>query len=115
MGEYLLNLAIAGIAACLTHEGGHYLAALCFGERLKFRFEWGRLLKVIPVPRWVWFMPDMASWKQKTVAAAGFGTEFVAAMAALRLTGWTWLMLAASVHLLLYPLYAGDSSDFKWL
>ena len=29
--------------------------------------------------------------------------------------GLMWLLLAASLHLLAYPLYAGESSDFKWL
>lgn len=114
MQSYLLSLIAAGIAACIIHEGGHYLAALCFGERLKFRFEWGRLFGVVPVPRWVWFMPDMTRWKEKVVAAAGFGVEFIAAGSAAAL-GWMWLLLAASLHLLAYPLYAGESSDFKWL
>ena len=38
----------AGVLACVSHEGGHYLAALCFGKRLRFRFEWGKLFGVMP-------------------------------------------------------------------
>ena len=110
----LLNIVLAGIAACLAHEGGHYLVARAFGQRLKFRFEWGRLFSVVPVPRWVWYMPDMAEWKQRVVAVAGFGTEFLVAGVAVAL-GWLWLLLVASVHLLAYPFYAGEASDFKWL
>ena len=110
----LLNIVLAGLAACVTHEGGHYVTALAFGRKLTYRFAWGRLFGIVPVPRWVWFMPDMASWKQKVVAAAGFGVEFIAAGSAAAL-GWMWLLLAASLHLLAYPLYAGESSDFKWL
>ena len=110
----LLNLAVAGVVALVTHEGGHYLAALCFDERLKFRFEWGKLFGVVPVPRWVWTMPDMAEWKQRVVAVSGFGVEFLVAGVAVAL-GWLWLLLVASCHIIAYPFYAGDSSDFKWL
>ena len=113
MPDIIFNIALAGIAACLTHEGGHYLAALAFGERLKFRFEWGKLFGIVPVPRWVWTMPDMAEWKQRVVAVAGFGTEFLCAGAAGAL-GWLWLLLVASVHIIAYSFYAGESSDFKW-
>ena len=110
----VLNLAAATIVACLTHEGGHYLAALCFGKRLKFWFEWGRLFGIVPVPRGVWDMPCMERRKQRIVAAAGFGTEFAGAAVA-AVCGWPWLLLVASVHLLAYPFYAGEASDFKWL
>lgn len=114
MRDILLNVILVGILACLTHEGGHYLAALAFGERLKFHFEWGRLFGIVPVPRWVWTMPSMAEWKQRVVAVAGFGTEFAVAGVCVAL-GWLWLLLVASVHIIAYPFYAGDSSDFKWL
>ena len=114
MQSYLLSLIAAGIAACLTHESGHYLAALCFGKRIEFRLEWGWLFGVVPVPRGVWTMPYLESWKQRIVALAGFGTEFVCAGAAVAL-GWPWMMMVASVHLLAYPFYAGEANDFKWL
>ena len=114
MGEYLLNFAIAGIAACFVHEGGHYLAALAFGRQLKFRFEWGRLFGVVPIPRWTWTMPYMDDWKQTFVALAGFSVEFACAGAAVAL-GWLWLLLVASCHIIAYPAYAGEASDFNWL
>ena len=114
MSDILLNVILAGIFACLAHEGGHWLTALAFGRRLKFRFEWGRLFGVPIIPRGVWFMPDMAEWKQRVVAVAGFGTEFLVAGVAVAL-GWLWLLLVASCHIVAYPAYAGESSDFKWL
>ena len=109
-----LNFIAATIAACVTHEGGHYMAALCFGHRIKFWFEWGWRFGVVPVPRGVWGMPYMARWKQKVTALAGFGTEFACAAAAAAL-GWPWLLLVAACHLIAYPFYAGESSDFQWL
>lgn len=114
MPDILLNVVLAGILACIIHEGGHYVAALCFGEKLMFRFEWERLFGVVPVPRWVWTMPDIAEWKQRVVAVAGFGTEFLAAGVCVALD-WLWLLLVASCHIVAYPAYAGESSDFKWL
>ena len=114
MQSYLINFISAGIAACIIHEGGHYVAALFFGERLKIRFEWGKLFGVVPVPRWTWTMPYMEAWKQRIVAVAGFGTEFLCAGICGAL-GWLWLLLVASVHIIAYPFYAGESSDFKWL
>lgn len=114
MQSYLINFIAAGIAACIIHEGGHWLAALCFGKKLKFRFEWGKLFGVVPIPRWTWQMPYMAEWKQRIVAVAGFGAEFAVAGICVAL-GWLWLLLVASVHILAYPAYAGDANDFKWL
>jgi len=57
MSDIILDLAAAVFAAVLFHEGGHYVAALCFGHKIKFRFEWGKLFGVVPVPRGVWTMP----------------------------------------------------------
>ena len=121
MVDILLNSALAGIVACITHEGGHYLAALLFGKHLKFKFSWGKLFNVIPVPRWIWRMPlwdgydpNKSCWKDKIVALAGFTMEFFIAGVAVVL-GWLWLLLVASVHIIAYPFYAGESSDFKWL
>ena len=115
MSDILFDLAAAVFAAMFLHEGGHYVAALVFGKRIKFRFEWGKLFGVIPVPRGVWDMPYMASWKQRITALAGFGTELACAGAAMAFLRWPYLLLVASVHLIAYPFYAGESSDFKWL
>ena len=115
MPGMVFDLAAALFAAMFFHEGGHYVAALCFGHKIKFRFEWGRLFGVIPVPRGVWDMPDMASWKQRITALAGFGTELACAGAVMAVLCWPWLLLVASCHLIAYPFYAGESSDFKWL
>ena len=94
---------------CFSHEAAHYLAALCFGRRIKFRFAWGRFY----VPRYVWNMPYMERWKQRVVAAAGFGTEALVA-AILAAFGWPWMAACFVVHFVAYPFYAGEASDFKW-
>ena len=108
-------LFIAGIVACVIHEGGHYLAARFFGERLKFRFAWGRF----GVPRFVWDMPifyQCEMWKTKVIAAAGFGAELLAAV--VLLAAWhefgLWYTGVAVAHLIAYRWYAGETNDFKW-
>lgn len=107
----LISILLAGI----IHEGGHYLAARFFGHRLRFRFAWGRF----GVPRFVWEMPHFFQcemWKAKVIAAAGFGGELFAAV--VLLAAWhefgRWYAGAALAHLVAYPWYAGEASDFKW-
>ena len=112
-----LILFILCIPACLViHEGGHYLAARFFGQKLVFRFSIGKLFGVVPLPRWVWTMPRSFSYGQRVaVALSGFGAElgiilpFWQAKApwALPYTG------VALLHLCLYRFYAGDANDFK--
>ena len=106
-----MSIAIAILIAFLTHEGGHFLAALYFGHVLRFRFSWGRVC----VPRYVWEMPATTRRKQRIIALAGFGLEIVVA-AALSLIFWTPVFASVSMlHLLLYRFYAGECSDFNWL
>ena len=112
----LHNFLLALILVAITHEAGHFLVALAFGQRIKFRFEWGKLFGKVPIPRGVWDMPEMEKWKQQLVAAAGFGLEF-AVGAALLFTGWDFAPFYAGVavvHLVAYKFYAGEASDFKW-
>lgn len=94
----------------LSHEGGHFLAALLFGHRLRFRFQRGRF----GVPRMIWTMPVMAVRRQRIVAVAGFVCEF-AVTAAMALCGCPLAFTAACVHLGAYPHYAGEDSDFRFL
>ena len=108
-------LVIAGIAACVIHEGGHYFAAAWFGHKLKFRFAWGRF----GVPRFVWDMPifyQCEMWKAKVIAAAGFGAELLAAV--VLLAAWhefgRWYAGVGVAHLAAYRWYAGEANDFKW-
>lgn len=115
MPDIIFDLVAAVFIAILSHEGGHYVAALAFGHKIKFRFEWGWLFGVIPIPRGVWYMPYMESWKQRIVALAGFGTELICAAVAIAVLRWPYLLLVASCHLIAYPFYAGEASDFKWL
>ena len=91
----------------LVHELGHYVAALAFGSRLRFAFEWGKL-GPIPVPRWTWRWPDVTKSQLRIICLAGFGLEF----AILPFMPWQY---AAGVlaHFAAYPWYAGESSDFR--
>ena len=110
------NLILSALWACGIHEGGHYAAALCFGRRIEFSFRWGWLWGTIPIPRYIWWMPNMERRKQRAVAISGFGAEFLAAPIFIRLRpefGWIYLAFA-TLHLALYPFYCGESSDFKW-
>lgn len=101
---------IGALLLCfLSHEGGHFLAALCFGHRIRFRFAWGKCY----VPRYIWNMPQMERWKQRIVAAAGFCAEGAVA-GALCGGGWPWMAGAFVAHLAAYPFYAGTASDWKW-
>jgi hypothetical protein len=95
---------LTALLAPFVHELGHLLAALAFGHRLRFRFEWKA------VPRLVWDMPEMERWKQVIVAAAGFGLE----LAAIPAFGG-WYAAFTVCHLLAYGFYAGESSDFRWM
>lgn len=97
-------------AVFFSHEGGHYIAARCFGKHIKFRFAWGRFY----VPRYIWNMPVMEYRKQRIVAAAGFGTEALVA-AILAAFGWPWMAVCFAIHFVAYPFYAGEANDFKWL
>jgi hypothetical protein len=91
------------LLAPVAHELGHFLTALVFGHVIKFRFEFKT------VPRFVWNMPDMERWKQRIVAAAGFGLEF----ALIPLCGKYYAAFAV-VHIAAYRFYVGECSDFKW-
>lgn len=116
-GTGILSVFFAVAAAMLLHEGGHYLAARCFGKHLKFRFEWGGIRK-IPVPRFVWSMPYLsAKWKQKVVALAGFGLELFCIPLLVGLAGDFGILYmgVVAVHLIAYRFYAGDANDFRWL
>ena len=105
----MVSIVISLILCFLTHEGGHFLAALCFGHRIRFRFAWGQFY----VPRYIWYMPRMERWKQRIVAAAGFGTELTISLI-LGDMGFHPMLLCACAHLLAYPFYSGTASDFKW-
>ena len=88
----------------LVHELGHWLAARLFGSRLSFRFEWGRFY----VPRWTWRWPDVTKSQLRIICLAGFGLEF----AILPFMPWPY-QVAAIIHFVAYPFYAGESSDWK--
>ena len=105
------------LLAFIAHEGCHFLAALCFGYRLHFYRDGFRLL---------WNMPSTTPAKQRLIAQAGFGGEFLVGLLLLALCGTpgAWVTKSylvaywsfAVLHFLAYPWYAsGEHSDFKWM
>jgi hypothetical protein len=111
------NLILALLSACILHEGGHYAAALAFGKRITFHFLWAWIKEKIPIPRFIWAMPHMERWKQRVVALAGFGVELIFVPIFICAAGdfAFWYSVAVAAHFILYPLYAGEDSDFKWV
>ena len=89
----------------IVHELGHWLAALAFGSRLRFAFEWGKLG---PVPRWTWRWPDVSKWQLRIICLAGFGVE----IGLIPFMPWQY-GVAAILHFWTYPFYAGEKSDWK--
>ena len=106
--DRVISLLVAILAAALVHEGGHWLAARAFGHRLRFCRSGFR---------WIWTMPEMPRWKQRIVAIAGFGLEFLAAGVLLVTipTFGRFYTGVALAHLVAYPFYSGRNSDFQWL
>ncbi len=96
---------ISLILAVMIHELGHYLTALTFGHHLVFRRQG---------IRWIWDMPNDTPQHQRLIALSGFGTEilFVPLLYLAGLTLYPWVVV---VHLMAYPFYAGEMSDFQWL
>ena len=114
-GRLCSAAALSVLAAFAVHEAGHCLAARLFGEKLAFRFALGRLFGKIPIPRIIWDMPESLTARQKKIVAlAGFGLELLAALPC-ALKGFWIYPAAAALHLALYPLYAGENNDFRWV
>lgn len=113
--EIITAAVLSTFAAFVIHEAGHFLAVRCFGEKLSFRFAWGKLFGKIPVPRFTWNMPEALTDKQKKiVASAGFVLE-LSMTPLLVVMGLELYAVVALAHLVLYPMYAGEANDFKWL
>ena len=91
----------------IIHEAGHFITAKIFGQTLNFNFEWGKL-GPIPIPRWTWNHPEVKEWQLKAICAAGFGLE----LALVPLMPFTY-QIAAIVHFIMYPMYAGNNSDWS--
>ena len=109
----MLNLILSVIFAGLIHELGHFIIALGYGHFLRFEFSWGHLWR-IPIPRYIWYMPEEFTDRQKRhVALSGFGIEFMVAPILYFLL--PYYPLVAFLHLTIYPFYAGSVSDFQWL
>jgi len=113
--EILFNFIIATLLCAVAHEGGHYLVAKCFGKTINFKLDITKLFGWIPVPRGVWYMPeDLSRNKQKVVALSGFGMELIVS-SLLWFAGWYYAYIVWFFHIGLYPFYAGEANDFKFL
>ena len=101
----MLNLILSIVFAGLIHELGHYLTAMFLGHTLEFRRQGFRF---------VWDMPNDTPKHQRLIALSGFGVEILAAplLYLAGLTLYPWVVVA---HLMAYPFYAGEYSNFKWL
>lgn len=96
-----------------AHEGGHYLAALFCGQRLKFFYSQGSLWG-IPIPRYCWYMPwGLSGEKETLIYRAGFALEFAVGVILTAL--WTWIglayLLGTLVHRLAYVHYGGNPKE----
>lgn len=104
----------------IIHEGGHMMVAKLYKRKINFKLQFGKLFKIIPVPRGVWQMPDDLPFSsQRNIAIAGFLSEFLMLIALLAIPDCRVLFapyygIVAVAHILLYKHYAGESSDFKW-
>ena len=116
-----ISIILAPIAACIIHEGGHYLAALFLtGKKLHFRFSVGWIRDKIPIPRFTWGMPWTPDrWRRVTIALSGFGLELLVAAILMAIAPrWPFSIaytMVSFIHLSLYRFYAGEASDFLWL
>lgn len=117
VGGEIMYIISAILLAFIAHEGGHYCASLFCGQKLHFRIEGFRV---------VWTMPSVSPNRQRLIAQAGFGCEFLTGLILALLLGtegawvdkaylvayWTFAVL----HFWAYPWYAkGKSTDFKWM
>ena len=100
-----INIFLSVVLVGLIHELGHYLVALTFGHHLVFRRQG---------IRWIWDMPEDTPQHQRLIALSGFGVEILT-VPLLYLAGLWLYPWVVAVHLMAYPFYAGDSSDFQWL
>lgn len=107
-----MSIVSAILTAFITHEGGHFLAALLLtGKVLKLRFAFGKLY----VPRFTWTMPYTTRKKQRIIALAGFASEFIVMSALSFVLNNPIYIITALLHFISYNFYATDtSSDFKW-
>lgn len=99
--DKLYILPLLFLYAVITHECGHWLMARWYGQKLSFKFEWGK-----PI---TWQMPSIEYWKQRRIALAGFGCELLCSFVSI------YTFLACLIHISLYKVYAGDKSELDWL
>ena len=117
MTQFILNILFCVITLVIMHEFGHFLTAALNKKILKFEFKFVRIFNIIPIPRFIWYMPeDLTVNQQKLIAISGFGFEFVFCIVYLVLAHniFSMLLLALAIlHLLAYKFYAGDFNDFS--
>lgn len=118
--KYGIELVFCFVILLVMHELGHYLAGLYYGKKIKFRFVTSPLLKVIPVPRYIWDMLEGLNPVQRLIVSlSGFASEFAfCVLYSAFLTNGKFshmLCLLCILHFALYPMYAGEYNDFHWM
>ena len=118
MYNIISQFIIAGLFAMIVHEFGHSIVCWYYtGTFLTFHYNVGYLFNVIPIPRFIWYMPKIENYKQRHIAAAGFVVETSIAFLTIFSHDIFWIIYAIVVtaHWFAYPYYCGESNDFKWL
>lgn len=107
---YLVCFLLSIVAACITHEAGHYLAALMLKRGPKL------ILKFPPVVTW----ETSEAHGERVIAVAGFTSEIIPAfpLVYLGMRAATMIYLAVyAVHLFTYPfrMTGREENDFRYL
>ncbi len=116
--KYLVIFACCGMIAFISHELGHFFMAGLLGHKLKMSFKISMLLKIIPIPRYVWANPiGISKLQLRMIHIAGFGLEI--ALIPFAIYNFQIYAIHYSTvvffHFILYPFYAGHYNDFKYL
>lgn len=108
----IFTTLISIFCAGFLHEAGHYIAARYYHKTITFEFSFGYLFNRLPIPRFIWYMPDGLTTDQETIIClAGFGLEF------LMMIPMYFIMpmycIVAALHFIFYRFYSGEHNDFK--
>jgi hypothetical protein len=116
----IIQICLSGILALIFHEFGHYITAKYYGKTITFKSNIS-YIKIfnklnIPIFRYVWYMPDGLTTKQRRiVAVAGFVFEFFMALILdiINVKFGIIYTFVAVIHITLYKFYAGEYNDFN--
>lgn len=97
------------IAPFIVHELAHFVSSILVGKQIKFRFSFGKLFGVIPLPRYIWDHPaNISKGKLRFICQSGFVLEL-----GLILFLPLHYQVMALLHFVMYPWYSGEVTDFN--